>query len=233
MRRSWVLAAIHFHGLVSAYGAQRQKRGGLGGRPDVCRQARARSSGSCGDRSTQGRSLPRRPVSAYGAQRRSGKCSEGAGRVPTGTQPKKRQLRRWKHAGKACHYLQWSIVNGQWSIQQCWPCVSVGGYKARERRKAFGFAALVDPGSYLLSRDLSSDYHRRTNVSLPGSGWDRVGPLGCDHQASTGGFGVVPAACLMIFAGFYIILCSVQGFERLGRLTYARFRWGCFLGFRK
>ena len=42
----------------------------------------------------------------------------------------------------------------------------------------------VDPGSYLLSRDLSSDYHRRTNVSLPGSGWDRVGPLGCDHQAS-------------------------------------------------
>ena len=91
------------------------------------------------------------------------------------------------------------------------PCSHiVGGYKARERRKAFGFAALVDPGSYLLSRDLSSDYHRRTNVSLPGSGWDRVGPLGCDHQASTGGW-VVPAACLMIFAGFLYYIVQRTG----------------------
>ena len=44
----------------------------------------------------------------------------------------------------------------------------------------------IGPGSDLLSRDLSSDYHRRANVSLPGSGWDRVGPLGYDHQATAG-----------------------------------------------
>ena len=43
---------------------------------------------------------------------------------------------------------------------------------------------VLDPGGDLLSRDLSSDYHRRANVSLPGSGWDRVGPLGYDHQAT-------------------------------------------------
>lgn len=48
----------------------------------------------------------------------------------------------------------------------------------------------MDPGGDLLSRDLSSDYHRRTNVSLPGSGWDRVGPLGCDYQVAVC-FGVV------------------------------------------
>ena len=58
--------------------------------------------------------------------------------------------------------------------------------KKRERRRALDSAALVGPGSYLLSRSLLPDYHRRANVSLPGSGWDRVGPLGCDHQASTG-----------------------------------------------
>ena len=42
----------------------------------------------------------------------------------------------------------------------------------------------MSPGGYLLSRDLSSDYHRRANVSLPGSEWDRVGPSGYDHQGS-------------------------------------------------
>ena len=42
----------------------------------------------------------------------------------------------------------------------------------------------IIPGSYLLSRDLSSDYHRRADVSLPGSEWDRVGPSGYDHRAS-------------------------------------------------
>ena len=46
------------------------------------------------------------------------------------------------------------------------------------------FAAFVIPGGYLLSRDLSSDYHRRADVSLPGSEWDRVGPSGYDHRAS-------------------------------------------------
>ena len=62
----------------------------------------------------------------------------------------------------------------------------------------------VDPGSYLLSRDLSSDYHRRTNVSLPGSGWDRVGPLGCDHQASLCG---KQGACPMVKG------CCVSGVQ--------------------
>ena len=42
----------------------------------------------------------------------------------------------------------------------------------------------MSPGGYLLSRDLSSDYHRRADVSLPGSEWDRVGPSGYDHQGS-------------------------------------------------
>ena len=46
------------------------------------------------------------------------------------------------------------------------------------------FAGLRNPGGYLLSRDLSSDYHRRADVSLPGSEWDRVGPSGYDHQAA-------------------------------------------------
>ena len=39
-------------------------------------------------------------------------------------------------------------------------------------------------GSDLLSRDLTSHYHRRACVSLPGSGLDRVGPQGCDHRTS-------------------------------------------------
>ena len=42
----------------------------------------------------------------------------------------------------------------------------------------------MSPGGYLLSRDLSTDYQRRADVSLPGSEWDRVGPSGYDHQAS-------------------------------------------------
>ena len=55
-----------------------------------------------------------------------------------------------------------------------------------ERRSppSVSLAGFVDPGSYLLSRDLSSDYHRRADVSLPGSEWDRVGPSGYDHRAS-------------------------------------------------
>ena len=53
-----------------------------------------------------------------------------------------------------------------------------------EAPKPFRFRGFIYPGSYLLSRDLSSDYHRRADVSLPGSEWDRVGPSGYDHQAS-------------------------------------------------
>ena len=54
----------------------------------------------------------------------------------------------------------------------------------RKAPQSVCFAGLINPGSYLLSRDLSSDYHRRADVSLPGSEWVRVGPSGYDHQAS-------------------------------------------------
>ena len=37
-------------------------------------------------------------------------------------------------------------------------------------------------GNDLLSQGLSPNYHRRSNVSLPGSEWDRVVPLRCGHQ---------------------------------------------------
>ena len=38
------------------------------------------------------------------------------------------------------------------------------------------------PGDDLLSQDLSSHYHRRCSVSLPGSEWDRVVPPRSGHQ---------------------------------------------------
>ena len=60
-------------------------------------------------------------------------------------------------------------------------CASRGKRKSPQNFRSAGF---INPGGYLLSRDLSSDYHRRSNVSLPGSEWDRVGPLGYDHQVS-------------------------------------------------
>ena len=56
--------------------------------------------------------------------------------------------------------------------------------KRKRPQGSFSLRPLLSPGGYLLSRDLSSDYHRRADVSLPGSEWDRVGPSGYDHQAS-------------------------------------------------
>ena len=41
-----------------------------------------------------------------------------------------------------------------------------------------------NPGGDLLLRDLSSDYHWRGSVSLPGSERDRVGPRRSGHRAS-------------------------------------------------
>ena len=72
----------------------------------------------------------------------------------------------------------------------------------------------VNPGSYLLSRDLLSDYHRRANVSLPGSGWDRVGPLGCDHQASACCFALLQAVCPMVMR--IVCLCCACRLLRVG-----------------
>ncbi len=40
-------------------------------------------------------------------------------------------------------------------------------------------------GDDLLSRDLTSNYHRRNSVSRPGSEWDRVVPLCSGHQNAT------------------------------------------------
>ena len=65
---------------------------------------------------------------------------------------------------------------------------SAGAARRRKSPQNFRSAGFIYPGSYLLSRDLSSDYHRRADVSLPGSEWDRVGPSGYDHQVSGSGF---------------------------------------------
>jgi hypothetical protein len=40
----------------------------------------------------------------------------------------------------------------------------------------------ISSGNDLLSRKLYKHYHRRYSVSLPCSGWERVGPLRKDHQ---------------------------------------------------
>ena len=63
-------------------------------------------------------------------------------------------------------------------------CEIIGCADSDKSRKDFSLRLFINPGGDLLSRDLSSDYHRRSNVSLPGSEWDRVGPLGYDHQVS-------------------------------------------------
>ena len=88
----------------------------------------------------------------------------------------------------------------------------------------------LSPGSYLLSRDLSSDYHRRADVSLPGSEWDRVGPSGYDHQASVccvSCFLLQPLARVVIlfasglcFLLFLLAVFSACGFA-FSRLTSA------------
>ena len=73
--------------------------------------------------------------------------------------------------------------------------------KNEEARPSVSLIGLINPGSYLLSRDLSSDYHRRADVSLPGSEWDRVGPSGCDHQASVPCTACLTVTCRFLSAG--------------------------------
>ena len=79
----------------------------------------------------------------------------------------------------------------QWSLAGEFPAAPPQmGTLARSRsasvndasRKGLPLRLVLSSGSYLLSRDLASDYHRRADVSLPGSEWDRVGPSGCDHR---------------------------------------------------
>ena len=64
----------------------------------------------------------------------------------------------------------------------------------------------MSPGGYLLSRDLSSDYHRRADVSLPGSEWDRVGPSGYDHQVARS-FGIL----LTVYPVGHVCRAAVKG----------------------
>ena len=62
-----------------------------------------------------------------------------------------------------------------------------------QKKPAIPFRGMagISPGDDLLSRDLSSHYHWRGSVSLPGSEWDRVGPLRCGHQEA-GTWGGLP-----------------------------------------
>ena len=54
--------------------------------------------------------------------------------------------------------------------------------KKRARLQLLGAGHI--PGDDLLSQDLSSHYHWRCGVSLPGSEWDRVVPPRSGHQRS-------------------------------------------------
>ena len=56
-------------------------------------------------------------------------------------------------------------------------------YKKRARLQFLGAGHI--PGNDLLSQDLSSQYHRRCGVSLPGSERDRVVPPRSGHQSAT------------------------------------------------
>ena len=100
--------------------------------------------------------------------------------------------------------------------------------KNSEARNPFRIAGFINPGSYLLSRDLSSDYHRRADVSLPGSEWDRVGPSGYDHQASallrTFHFVLRTSACLVIICACGLLLRVLAAGVAGSRLTSAWLR---------
>ena len=102
-------------------------------------------------------------------------------------------------------------------------CEIIACADSDKSRKDFSLRLFINPGGDLLSRDLSSDYHRRSNVSLPGSEWDRVGPLGYDHQVSDllvwvawGNSAYLAITCLG-FAVFYVrvLLCVCCGGSRL------------------
>ena len=92
----------------------------------------------------------------------------------------------------------------------------------------FRIRGFIYPGSYLLSRDLSSDYHRRADVSLPGSEWDRVGPSGYDHQASavlctpgssllrTSHFVLRTSVCLAIICACGLLCCVLAALLAAG-----------------
>ena len=73
-----------------------------------------------------------------------------------------------------CAHLCLSICAHLWTFRDT--------KKPRLLLRKRGF--MIHPGGDLLSQDLSSNYHRRYSVSLPGSERDRVGPLCSGHRAS-------------------------------------------------
>jgi hypothetical protein len=72
-------------------------------------------------------------------------------------------------------------------------------YQGKKRARLLVKGAGQIPGDDLLSQDLSSHYHRRCSVSLPGSEWDRVVPLRSGHQRATS----FKHACLCFGAGLW------------------------------
>ena len=101
-----------------------------------------------------------------------------------------------------------------------------------EAPKPFRFRGFIYPGSYLLSRDLSSDYHRRADVSLPGSEWDRVGPSGYDHQVS-GSFSLLCSlltSVIICACGFLWCFCWLPYWQQADiRVAYGLSRFPLFL----
>ena len=62
-------------------------------------------------------------------------------------------------------------------------------------------------GDDLLSQDLSSHYHRRCGVSLPGSEWDRVVPPRSGHQREVFQFVSVQFAS---FGGLTMLIVTLR-----------------------
>jgi hypothetical protein len=63
-------------------------------------------------------------------------------------------------------------------------CESFLGGKKKDPVTLFSQCDGVNSGNDLLSRKLYKHYHRSYDVSLPCSGWERVGPSCKDHQTS-------------------------------------------------
>ena len=105
----------------------------------------------------------------------------------------------------------------QWSLAGKFPAAPPQmGTLARSRsasvndasRKGLPLRLVLSSGSYLLSRDLASDYHRRADVSLPGSEWDRVGPSGCDHRIADVRRACLPSPGVRLSPGGALVLCA-------------------------
>ena len=77
------------------------------------------------------------------------------------------------------------------------------------------------PGDDLLSQDLSSHYHWRCGVSLPGSEWDRVVPPRSGHQRAT--LQGQPDLLLLELGLWGSELCISVGFQRFRISAFSAF----------